>query len=82
MVLVLVILGLILFASLVINLCLVVATTRLKHQISSFPALKESRQKSIELHEFLSDMLAGDGLIAVNRVDPNNLYTVSPRDKI
>ena len=39
------------------------------------------RPQSIELKEFLADMMVGEALIAVSRIDPNNLYIHSPRDK-
>lgn len=42
---------------------------------------KKERQQSIELREFLSDLLVGEGLIAVSRVDPNHLFSYSPKDK-
>jgi len=41
---------------------------------------KESRSQSVELKEFLTDLLSGESLIAVSRVDSNNLFTVSPKD--
>ena len=41
----------------------------------------QERPKSIELQEFLTDLLQGDALISVQRVDNSNLFMYSPREK-
>jgi hypothetical protein len=38
------------------------------------------RPKSIELKEFLRDLMSGEALVSVARVDSNDLFTLSPRD--
>lgn len=60
----------------------------LKKQLSDNQQLIEKlkkdisqREQSIELKEFLSDLLSGDGLISISRVDPTNVFLYSPRDK-
>jgi len=40
-----------------------------------------NKSQSIELKEFLADLMVGEGLIAVTRVDPNHLFTFSPKDQ-
>lgn len=40
---------------------------------------KISKKESLELQEFLADLMGGVGLIAVTRVDPGNILMRSPR---
>jgi len=39
------------------------------------------RPQSIELKEFLGDLLTGDALIGVHRINSDHLFTFSPREK-
>lgn len=42
---------------------------------------QKNRPKAVELQEFLIDLLQGDALVSVHRVDNSNLFMYSPRDK-
>lgn len=47
-------------------------------------ALKKQLQKktpSLELREFIADLATGEALISIQRVNPDHLFTYSPKDK-
>jgi hypothetical protein len=42
---------------------------------------KPKKAQSIELQEFLADLMGGVGIVAVSRIDPGNILLRSPRQK-
>lgn len=67
----------------IIILCLALAfmlfhSYRLRQQIQELK--KKPTAQTVELQAFLGDLMTGEGLVSVNRVDPNHLFTYSPRD--
>lgn len=54
---------------------------RKDHDIRALEARIKDRPQTIELKEFLADMLSGEGLIAVSRVDSSHLFSFSPRER-
>lgn len=64
----LILLFLLSFASIILN---VVLFYKHKHKIS--------KKESLELQEFLADLMGGTALVAVTRVDPGNILMRSPR---
>lgn len=42
-------------------------------------ALKKERPESVELKEFLADLLAGPAIVSVGRVDPQAILLRSPK---
>lgn len=42
---------------------------------------KPRRADSVELQEFLTDLMGGVGMVAVSRIDPANILLRSPRQK-
>lgn len=49
--------------------------------INSLKKDQKQRENSIELKEFLADLLAGEALVSICRVDPSNVFLYSPKDK-
>lgn len=47
---------------------------RLKEELEKKP----KKQQSLELQEFLGDMIRGDGLVRVERIDPSNVFLHTP----
>lgn len=39
----------------------------------------KSRPQSVELKEFLADLMTGAGIVAVGRIDPTNILLRSPK---
>lgn len=40
---------------------------------------KKTRPQSVELQEFLADLLSGPAIVAVGRIDPNSILMRSPK---
>jgi len=40
---------------------------------------KPPKPQSLELQEFLGDLLSGPGIVAVSRIDPSNILLRSPK---
>lgn len=59
--------------SLALNIFLVFTYYRVKKAV-------RTRQNSLELNEFLMDLLAGEALIKVSRVSPTDVFLRSPRN--
>lgn len=51
-----------------------------KSLIKELGKVKE-RPKSVELKEFLGDLMRGDALISVHRIDGADMFSFSPKDK-
>jgi len=61
-------------ASIILNLILLYLSFRYKKQKHK---IKDSR----ELQEFMLDLMRGDGLVKVTRVNPSDIFLRSPRDR-
>jgi len=71
-VIIIVLIGFVFLISIIISDQIKIKT--LKKKIKQKPA-------SIELREFLADLAAGEALISIQRVNPDHLFTYSPKDK-
>ena len=47
-----------------------------------FRSLKKKRPQSIELREFLTDILSGPALLEVNRIDPQSIFVHNPEGRL
>jgi len=63
-------LGLILFNSISFNVYLLIQLKK-----------KRAKPQSIELREFLADLLSGPAMLAIARVDTSNVLLRSPKSK-
>lgn len=51
------------------------------HELQLELEKKSKRTQSIELQEFLADLLTGPALLAVARMDPSNILLRSPKQR-
>ena len=50
-------------------------------KIRSLKNKMKHKPASLELREFLADLAGGEALISIQRVNPDHLFTYSPKDK-
>lgn len=65
----------------IMTLLMICWNVYLNFRVKTLKSLIKDRKPDIQLEEFIADVYAGGGLLRVERIDSNNLFLRSPRDK-
>lgn len=55
------------------------ANIYLTYHLKAAKSLLKDRQPSIELDEFIADLLNGNGIVKITRINPHDIFLRSPR---
>lgn len=65
----------------ILIITLLVASLSLNAYLLFRVSRKRARPQSVELQEFLADLLSGPAIVAVGRIDPANILLRSPKQR-